>query len=288
MYDAKSIIQSAFSSSLSDLASQYEILASLKPEERANYVSVANEYSQETETLISSEKTKSAIKLLIYFQFLSRFKYKIHGGDNWRGANGRAMQHMVDGFSHVCSMAKASDEILNTFKGFAYETPNFEKFLEISLQGLHDAYFFTQVEFVTNELYGVKFPVNEAQDINGWVSSARLSEQNWDWEYKNRIAEWNRRWFKSKSTMIEIKKEWVDRKENLLLYLNEIEPIFSSLYVSNKLLKSLKIRQLQSSLGLEAVNKSYAAINDGVKLKHLLLEEGHELQKAWNEIGGGL
>ena len=288
MYDAKSIIQSAFSSSLSDLASQYEILASLKPEERANYVAVANEYAQETENLISSENTKRAIKLLIYFQFLSRFKYKIHGGDTWRGANGRAMRHMVDGFSHVCSMAKASDEILDAFKGFVYETPSFDKFLKISLDGLHGADFYTQVEFVTNELYGVNFPVNETQDIDGWVASTRLSEENWDWEYKNKIEEWNRRWFKSKSTLVEIKKEWEKRKENLLGYLEDVKPIFSSLHGSNKLLNSLKTRQLQSSIGLEAVNKSYAAIKDGVKLKHLLLEEGHELQKAWNEIGRGL
>ena len=104
MYDAKAIIQSAFSSSLSDLASQYEILASLKPEQRDNYVSVANEYSHETDNMISSDSTESAIKTLIHFQFLSRFKYKIHGGDNWRGANGQAMQHMVDRFSHVCSV----------------------------------------------------------------------------------------------------------------------------------------------------------------------------------------
>ena len=74
VFNVKSIIESAFSSSLSDIASQYEILAPLNQEDRDNYVSVVKEYSQETESIISSESTKSAIKQMLYFQYLSRFK----------------------------------------------------------------------------------------------------------------------------------------------------------------------------------------------------------------------
>lgn len=161
MFEVKTIIKSAFSSSLGDLASQYEVLASMTPGNREEYVSYAKEYSKETEKLINSDKTNSAITLLLHFQYLARFKYKIHGGDNWRGANGRSMQHMVDSFAHVCSMAKAPDEVLEQFRSFVYETPSFDEFYKISFQGLCNADFYTRVKFVTNELYGVPFPSSE-------------------------------------------------------------------------------------------------------------------------------
>ena len=288
MYDTKAIIQSAFSSSLSDLSSQYEILASLNSEDRNNYVSVANEYSLETEKMVNSDETKKAIVTLLQFQFLSRFKRKIHGDDNWRGANGHSMSHMVDSFKHVCNMARTKEGVWEKFNNFVYKTPSLEEFLRISFLGMAGADFYTQVEFVSNDLYGISFPSSSSMQFKDWISSARLSDEQWDWEYRNKIEEWNKRWFKSKSSLIEINKEWSERKENIISFLEEVRPIFSELHDCNQRLNSLKTRQLQSSIGLEAVNKAYAAITEGVKLKHLLLEEGHELAKAWNKIGRGL
>jgi hypothetical protein len=288
MFEARAIIKSAFSSSLGNLASQYEVLTAMTPASREEYYSYANEYFEETEKLINSDKTNSAITLLLQFQYLSRFKHKLLGGDNWQGANGRSMRHMVDCFSHVCIMAKAPAEVLEQFKKFVYETPSFDQFCKVSFQGLFNVDFYTRVEFVTNELYGIRFPFNEEQEIGGWVASAGLLEENWGWEYENKIDDWNRRWFKSKTSRREIEKEREERRKEVSCFLITASSFYSILNSSNQWLRSLKSRELESSIRVRAINTAYKAIHEGVKLKHLLLEEGHELAKACGEITRGL
>jgi hypothetical protein len=198
------------------------------------------------------------------------------------------MEYLVESFSRLCRRTKTLEETLHVFESFVYDTPAFPEFLDVLLRGLGGEDFYTNAKFVTDESYGVKLPASNIQDIDAWIISADLAEESWNWEYKNKIEECNRGWFRSKSRIIEINKQWESRKETISRYINEVRPIFPDLFPSKDLLISLKSRELQSCLGLGAAEKSYAAIKEGVKLKHLLLEEGLEQANLWNTVCKGL
>lgn len=286
--EAKYIIKSAFSGSLDHLSEQYEILTSMSPDDRDLYVSNVNKSYDETEILIKSEKTKASLDLILKFQYLSRFKYKIHGGDDWYGRNSKAKNYMVENFTHVCRMGNVNDDVLGIFKRFVYETPKLDYFMEVSYQGLNQVDFYTKVKFVLNDLYGISCPTSAKEDLSEWIKSENLAEEDWDWEYKNKVQEWNKRWFKSKSSLYEIQNEWNERKRNIVQYIQEVSSLYSHLYDSNEWLSSLMKRELLCDVDLHSINKAYGAIRDGVKLEHLLLEESHKLADAWGKVGRGL
>ncbi len=289
MIEPINIVRSAFSGSLQDIASQYEILASMSQAKREKHVIEANKQHAEIEALINSDRTKQSIDVLLYFQYLARFKFKLRGGSSYYGGkNYHAMSHMIDNFVHVCNMAKVDDEVLERFRSFINTTPPWNIFYEVSYGGLINCDFYTKVNFVSNTLYGVSLPNSKTQDISSWISSSGLSENAWDWEYKNEVEAWNKHWFKSKKTLRTIQNEWKERKTDITNFITEVSAVFPKLYDSNCYLDRLIEKQLQGNVDLVAMNKAYVALKEGVKLKHLLLEEGHELARAWNNMIRGL
>jgi hypothetical protein len=63
-----------------------------------------------------------------------------------------------------------------------------------------------------------------------------------------------------------------------------LSPLFPGLGEAGAMLERLKSENLSLSVHCDALNRAYEALKQGVQLKHLLLEEGHELGKMFSRI----
>ena len=118
-----------------------------------------------------------------------------------------------------------------------------------------------------------KKKIKESQKFEDWISSAGLLEKSWKWEYENKIEEEKKRWFSSKKEIAQIIELWDQRRIQVNLFIKYIQTYYPLLYSSKKKIEQLKTSELHMSLDVISLNKAHKALQEGTKLKHLLLEE---------------
>jgi len=111
----------------------------------------------------------------------------------------------------------------------------------------------------------------------------QLGEDKWVWQYKDEINKWEKSWFKNKSTCDDIKQRWRLQKNEIEKFGDYLSPFFASLHSSVTWLNNLKEEDFRIGPSVYILNKVALALQDGTKLKHLLMEEGYsqmEIAKA--------
>ncbi len=185
---------------------------------------------------------------------------------------------------HICKISYTPQPIYEKTKWFAYKTPSENEFIETIFSILDKADFYDKVELACCDLYGIKFPTSDTLSFEEWVERSGLSEKSWEWRYKDKIKELEKKILKRKSTKNKIKNDWEIQRSDTAKCLKSLSAIYKDLANSVNRLKTLKTDELKMSIRVSQINKVNQAIIEGTKLKHLLLEEGVELIKLKNEI----
>lgn len=144
--------------------------------------------------------------------------------------------------------------------------------------------FYTQVRFLCDQVYGVRLPSVSETSVESWAKNAGLSEDSWAWQYKSLLEKEHSRWFTSKKRMAKIQCMWESHRKDIIKCVESLSPLFPGLGEAGAILERLKSESLSLSVRCDVLNRAYEALNQGVQLKHLLLEEGHELGKMFSRI----
>lgn len=77
---------------------------------------------------------------------------------------------------------------------------------------------------------------------------------------------------------------WESHRKDIIRCVESLSPLFPGLGEAGAMLERLKSESLSLSVYCDALNRVYEALKQGVQLKHLLLEEEHELGKVVRRI----
>lgn len=268
MMEINQILLNSFARSMSKLEDCYTFLSKLSVRERDEYVSTANKTAAEIEKRINSEDTKKAILTLFNFQWASRFGFKIHKIERFLQSG--SSRHYLDNIERTLKLSNEERYKLSDFTYKDYSFNDFWIFIEPLLQRID---FYALAQLSCDELFNIRFPTKESQKFEDWISSVGLLEESWKWEYENKIEEEKRRWFSSKKEIAEITEKWNQRKIQINSFIKYIQNHYPYLYTSKRYIEQLKTSELHMSLDVINLNKAHKALQEGTKLKHLLLEE---------------
>jgi len=84
--------------------------------------------------------------------------------------------------------------------------------------------------------------------------------------------------------MAKIQCMWESHRKDIIKCVESLSPLFPGLGEAGAILERLKSKSLSLSVRCDVLNRAYEVLNQGVQLKHLLLEEGHELGKMFSRI----
>jgi hypothetical protein len=274
MQEPRTILSNAFRGSLDDLREQYERLAALEPEARAHLVTDTNAKVAVVQDAITHPDTQRAKDVLLSYQYTTRFVYDV---------DPKSKRHFVDVLSRSLWQGHES-EIAN----WNWHSPNKEEFLCAVQTRLPSADFYTQVNLLCNELFGLSLPSAPETSFAEWSKMVSLNEAGWAWRYDNQVKEEKARWFSSQKRVNAIEAQRAEHRVKASRCVDQIRPIFSELNPAKSKLEDLKSKELWLSIHCTSLNKAFDAMQQGVQLKHLLLEEAHGLDKAFKAATRGL
>ncbi len=266
---ARSFVRSSF-----DLAEQYEFLESLNSSEMDELVKSENEKLRAIRNEINSDLVERSKLVMIIFHYITRFMYNIHFSYERYDDGYNARVGFINNFKGMCG-DKLSSDLLYEFNHFAFNRPLYERFFFILKKGLNTQSFYTQVRFLCEYVGGIRVPKREDVKLEDWLLSERILESEWSWEYEKELKSEENMFFifRSQKKIEKIKDRWNSRRVAVQNFKEEIKEVFPYLCKSNRLLIELKNKELNLSVSNESLNRAYNAIKEGVKLKHLLLED---------------
>ena len=271
MHDPETILRSAFHGSLNDLREQYELLEQLEPSVRSRIVEDANSELFMIENSIADAETEKAKIVLLEYQYITRIEYDIE----------KSKRHFIE---KIGCLWKGNE---NDFSDWSWNLPPKQEFISTIASRLQNVDFYTQTNLLTDQIYGLSFPSVD-EDLLNWSKRVDLDESDWSWRYDNLIKEEQGRWFTSHKRIAEIEAERINHRKKSIQCINEISPIFASIYSAKTRLEELKGRELWLSVRCSAINRAAEALDQGVQLKHLLLEEAHGLDNVFKAVTRGM
>lgn len=273
MHDVGAILGSAFRGTLDELREQYQRLEALEPQARDRVIADANASLVAVKDAISAPETSKAKDVLLAYQFITRFGYDV---------DAKSQRHFVDALRRLWRGQK------NEIAHWNWQAPSRDEFFSAVRSRLPSVDFYTQVNLLCDELFGISLPSSTENSLLDWSKRVGLSEAGWGWSYDNQIKEEQGRWFTSQKRIIAIEAKRTEHRAKSAQCTSEIAPIFSDLYPAKSRLEDLKQQELWLSGQCLAMNRAAEALLQGVQLKHLLLEEAHDLGKAFNAATRGL
>lgn len=278
MYSVSSILRSAFRDSLEELRDQYTMLSGQSPEERERFVASINDHLGKVRLEIASERTDSAKRLMLKFLFITRVLCKSEGVDH-RGLPSEMNYHNL-----VARAVRLSEDEKGEIESWRWWRPTETQFMDTLWAQLSKKEFDTQVRFLCDQVYGLRLPSGPETSINSWAKSVGLSEESWAWQYRTLLEKEHSRWFTSSTRIEEIQRLWESHRKDSLKCMESLSPLFPALGEARTRLERLRSEELSLSVRCNALNRAYEALKQGVQLKHLLLEEGHEMGNVFNRI----
>lgn len=272
------LLRSVFSGSLEDLRQQYAILSAQSAEERERFVACANGHLAKVQQEIAGEQTDSAKRLALKFLFITRVQCKSEGLDDRGLPSERNYQYLVE---QVVGLDKGEKHEIESWQ---CQRPAEAQFIDTISTRLAKNDFYTQVRFLCDQVYGVRLPSVSETSVESWAKNAGLSEEAWAWQYKSLLEKEHSRWFSSRTRIAEIQCMWESHRKDIIKCLESLSPLCPGLGEAGAMLERLKSESLSLSVHCDALNRAYEALKQGVQLKHLLLEEEHELGKMVSRI----
>lgn len=278
MDNTANLLHSVFSSSLEDLRQQYAILSAQSIEERERFVVCVNSKLAKVQQEIEGEQAASAKRLVLKFLFITRVQCKSEGLGDCGLPSERIYQYLV---GQVVGLDRGEKHEVESWQ---CQRPTEAQFLDVISVRLAKNDFYTQVRFLCDQVYGVRLPSVSETSVESWAKSAGLSEEAWAWQYKSLLEKEHSRWFTSKKRIAEVEWMWQSHRKDIVKCMESLSPLFPGLGKAGAMLERLKLESLSLSVRCDALNRAYEALKQGVQLKHLLLEEGHELGKMFGRI----
>lgn len=282
MHDELSLLTGTFRDSLYELRYHYEHLNGLSTTERNRIVSEANELLESTKAAILHEDTTSAKQSLLRFQYFTRLGFDLCGFDARGNPEDRSRRYFVEQLSSLFTKQKPSIE------AWRWRTPSLSEFSALVWPNLSGVDFYTQASLLCNQIYGLPIPSKNDITIASWAKRACLTEESWAWRYENQIKDERARWFPSKKRIRAIEHCRELHRAQTMGCLKELEPIFLALAPAMERIETLKSQELKLSVQCNSINRAANAIAQGIQLKHLLLEEGYEMDKIFRAVTRGL
>ena len=271
MHDVRQILGGAFRGMLEEQAVIYRALEPLNEGQRDQIVESLRAESQKIQRSICSSESWNARNTLLKFQYASRIIYDVD----------QSKDHMLKRFRW--SMPVAATYTAHWSDGWSYASPTEEEFFQQLLEWLGTVDFYTQVKWLSDELYGLPIPHPE-EHFSTYLTRSKISEESWNWRYESQIEEENKRWFTSQRKIDEIRLRSADHLQKSKSCERYIQGFYRDISPALKHLDDLMHSELYVGPRLHAAERAYAALKDGVRLKHLLLEDSSDLGKAYSDI----
>lgn len=273
MHDVGNILSGAFRSSLDELREQYLHLAGLESQERDRLVVEAYAALLATQEAIDHPETHRAKDVLLTYQYITRFIYDVEP---------QSTRHFVDVLTRLW---RGNESDISHWR---WQPPPRSEFLTSVHERLPNVDFYTQVGLLCDELFGVPMPSASDSSLQGWSGRARLAESGWSWRYENQVKEERSRWFFSKKRIRAIESQWANHRAKAARCIEEIAPIFPEMHLAKSRLQELKGKELWLSGHCLAIKRAAEALDQGVQLRHLLLEEAHDMGNVFKAATRGL
>ena len=263
---------------------------------------IKNAASERLEKIYNEPKkieTKKLLETCLRFQYLARYHYEIFGDDkpynsefekNEFKKNIKALigLHKYDIHDYQILNKEHGQDFVNNLidknnllaEKFGKALSNRKDFFEIIPKLLfRDNYGLTEViEFVTKESNSLEFPKNNIS-FNVW-------EQNIDhflnqkWFYEKCINNHKKSWLPSKQWILYWEEKLNKHLEDIQKFTMEVSFFYDDVQTSYLKLKEIHEEYISSFYFTEQI-EVIDAINDGVKLKHFLLEKGFEMSRIY-------
>lgn len=273
MHDVRDILSRVFRSSLDDLREQYSYLEELDSFERDRVVAEANHALAAIQSAISHPDTLRAKDILVTYQYVTRFIYDV---------DPQSKRHFVESLNRLSRDDDADVSAWN------WRSPSKAEFLARVARRILRADFYTQVNLLCDELFGLPIPSASDGSLRDWSARARLTEPDWSWRYENQIREEKARWFSSQKRLSAIESQWADHRAKAAQCMEELASDFPDLPIAKSRLQDLKGKQLWLSGRCTAINRAADALRQGVQLKHLLVEEARGMERIIKAASRGL
>lgn len=273
MHDVANILSSVFRSSIDDLRQHYSWLARLEPKEREIAVARAAEALASTREAIADPSTLLAKDVLLVYQYITRFIYDVET---------RSKEHFIGSLTRLGS----SDDL--DLAAWRWTVPSRAVFLSCVQSRLAGVDFYSQVNLLCDELFGVPVPSATDLSVHSWADRARLLEVHWAWSYENKIRDEKARWFSSQKSISAIQSQWAEHRSKAARCIEEISPIFHEIPSATSRLQDLKAKELQLSVQCSSMERAADALREGLALEHLVLKEAHEMRRVSRAVTKGL
>ena len=274
MQEPRMILSDALRGSLNDLREQYQCLVALDPAARASFVADANSQLVTVNSTISHPDTQRAKDVLLSYQYATRFIYDI---------DSKSKRHFVDILSQSLWRNHESD-----IANWIWHTPIEQDFHCAIKTRLPSVDFYTQVNLLCDEVFGISLPSTPETSLAEWSQSARLTEASWAWRYDNQVKEEQARWLSSQKRVNVIETQRAQHRVKASQCIDQISRIFSELNPAKSMLQDLKSKELWLSIRCSSLNQASNAIQRGLQLDHLLLEEANKLERTFKSATQGL
>jgi hypothetical protein len=292
-FDTSNVLRSVFSNSLESLIYQYNYLSLLAPNQREQIVIDSNQRWLEVEKQIASNQTINALKILHQFQWASRLGFRINYIETIECGQycTPSTQEYNDRRYHAEKLFKychpklsfLHSTYLHPIKEFVNTIRSEQEYFDVIWPFIRVPRFSEQVELACNELYNIQLPRDLNITLTDWLTK-ELREEKWDRHYKEEINKWEKSWFKNRAKLEDIKKRWQLQKNEIERFGVYMSTFFTSLHSSVTWLENLKQEDRDIFLSNCYIKKAAFALNEGTKLKHLLMEEGFSHATIANAI----
>ena len=275
MYDVREIVGGAFRGMLEEQAALYRALEPLTEEQRAQFVDSIRQESNEIQQSIRSGESLRAKTTLLKYQYASRVIYDV----------GKSKDHMLDRFK----WSRPATETFNAHWSdqWSHSSPTEKSFFQHLLAWFDTIDFYTQVKWLSDALYGLPIPRND-EPFRTYLTRSGISEESWKGQYERQIEQENNRWITSRKKIEEIKQSRTKHLEKSMNCENYLRGFYEDIAPAHDHLNNLKHAELHAIPRLDAAERAYHALKNGVQLKYLLLEESGSLGKAYKDITRGL
>ena len=272
MHDVKAIVRGAFHGLLEGVAEQYRLLEPMTPADREAYVQDLRLREAELKSKTKSAETQDAIRILLRFQYASRIIYR--DDDRWRS-------HYSD--SYKWEKWEEGKEIAS----WHWSPPTEADFCRVMLSWSTKVDFYTLVNELCSEIFGLPIP-GQSETFEEYLIRANIEEDSWRWRYDGELKKERGRWFTSNRKLAEIEAQRERHRARATQCSAFLGAFFLQIRPSSDLLQEIKRLELTSSSSLHAAERALGALRENVQLKHLLLEEGHQLSGTYSQITRGL
>lgn len=277
MQDPKKIVGNALLSSIGDLSDSYDTLAVLSEDERKIYIKNLIKINDEISRDIASERTSAAIGILLKYQYLVRYKYRIDEPDCF----------LESSFEHLCRRKSDEDFKLETFKKFKWNTPSESDFISFIMSVISCCDFYERVGFVTRSSYPASLPSSNVS-YEEWLDHNFISEEHDCRKHSEELEEAKKKLFFRKSTINQVDAKWTEIHHKHKAFRDEMKNTFPTLHSSKKWLEDLKLSELEKGIELREITMAYEALEQGVQKKHLLAENALEAIDSFQKITRGM